>query len=498
LAHFQAVFLLMGARNIRSIEQLKHLRQEEAGKALGFMTLPSLPTIWSEFYQAAHLRQANALMQEGFDDQIDRGLVDTRYWFTDGHLLPYTGKAKVHAAYNTQRRMPVPGQTNQVTSDEQGRIVRFEIQQGKGDLRQTIVDVGTYGKARLGRAPIQVFDREGHGAAFFSELVTNEIPFATWEKHADKKRLDALPEASFTHAFECNGKRYRVLEEAREMEVPQGDEAPPDQASADSIHRFTLRRIVLWNLASNRRASGLCWTPEDFDLETFARAILSRWGASENTFKHLADRHPLHYHPGFGLSESDRQEIAHPRRKAIDDELKRLKTRLGRRLAELAKAQPTSKKDGTPRANSKHQRLKKEVAALESEQAQLREEKKQLPERIDVRTLADYHSFQAIDNEGKNLFDFVTASVWNARRWLVDALGEYYPKENDRVDLFYAILHCHGWIRSDDQWVVIRLEPLQQPSRRHAQEQLCRKLTGLGAKIPGGKSLRIEVGNTSL
>ncbi len=55
--------------------------------------------------------------------------------------------------------MPAPGQTNQVTSDEQGRIVHFEIQQGKGDLRQTIVDVGAHRKARLGRAPIQVFDR---------------------------------------------------------------------------------------------------------------------------------------------------------------------------------------------------------------------------------------------------------------------------------------------------------------------------------------------------
>ncbi len=32
-----------------------------------------------------------------------------------------------------------------------------------------------------------------------------------------------------------------------------------------------------------------------------------------------------------------------------------------------------------------------------------------------------------------------------------------------------------------------RLEPVQQPACRCAQEQLCRKPTGLGAKIPGGK-----------
>jgi len=61
-----------------------------------------------------------------------------------------------------------------------------------------------------------------------------------------------------------------------------------------------------------------------------------------------------------------------------------------------------------------------------------------------------------------------------------------------------AILNCQGWTRSDGQWVVVRLEPLQQPARRAAQEQLCRKLTGLGAKIPGGRWLRIKVGDAPL
>ncbi|MBP6733093.1 MAG: hypothetical protein KAX51_00720 [Chromatiaceae bacterium] len=64
--------------------------------------------------------------------------------------------------------------------------------------------------------------------------------------------------------------------------------------------------------------------------------------------------------------------------------------------------------------------------------------------------------------------------------------------------LLYAILTSHGWIRSDNQWVVVRLEPLQQPARRCAQEQLFRKLSGLGAKIPSGEWLRIEVGDSPL
>jgi hypothetical protein len=488
------IFLLMSARNIRSIEGLKHVRQEEAGKALGLGSLPSLPTIWGWFHETAERKQSKALMNDFFDDQVDRGLVDGRFWCTDGHLLPYTGKERVHYAYNTQRRMPVPGQTNQVTCDAQGRIVRFEIQPGKGDLRDVIVRVGNYGKERLTTPPIQVFDREGHGVEFFAKLVEQAIPFVTWEKHADNKRLEALDASEFTHTLECNGKSYRLLEQSKTLTAKQTEDKPGEKAQTVTLHR-----IVLWNLSTSRRASGLCWAPEgNFDLETFAFALLNRWGASENTFKHLNDRHPLHYRPGFGVSESHQQEIENPRRKAITDELKKLKTQLTRTLNKLAKTVPVLNKDGAPRLNSKHQQHQAKVAELETKQAQLREEKNQLPERIDVRELEDYQSFKEIDCEGKNLFDFVTASMWNARRTLIDLLGECYPKESDRVDLFYAILYCHGWIESDDRWVVIRLEPLQQPNRRRAQEQLCRKLTGLGAKIPGGKSLRIEVGGTPL
>ena len=116
----------------------------------------------------------------------------------------------------------------------------------------------------------------------------------------------------------------------------------------------------------------------------------------------------------------------------------------------------------------------------------------------DVSTLEDYRSFKRIDNEGKNLFDFVTTSVWNARKQMVDWLRPHYNRENEIVDLFYAITECQGWIRSTGTEVIVRLEPLQQPKRRAAQTQLCRKLTSIGAQTPTGKWLTVEVGNSPL
>jgi hypothetical protein len=492
------VFVLMAVRNLRSIEQLKHARREEAGRLLGLGSLPCLDTLWGWFYSVAQQRRAEALLASCFADQLQRGLVGTAVWFTDGHLLPYTGTHKVHASYHTQRRMPTPGQTNLVTSDGRGRIVCFDIQEGKGDLRARILALGAYARAQsLGVMPLQVFDREGDGLGFFSALVAQQTPFVTWEKNADQPRLRALEEACFSASVSVNGTDYRLLEETKSCTYTP--EQSTEASTAATPHRFTLRRVVVWNRRTEHRTSMLCWDGAlGLTPAVIATAMLSRWGASENTFKHLQERHPYHYHPGFGLSESEKQDIANPAIKALDEQRRRLNTQLTRLYKQHTNSKPSTNKDGTPRANGKQQRIAAQIADAEAELDRLKAEREQLPARVDVGTLTDYRAFKAIDNEGKKLFDFVTASVWNARRQLIDWLEASYAKDSDRVDLLYAILNCQGWIRSDGQWVVVRLEPLQQPARRAAQEQLCRKLTGLGAKIPGGKWLRIEVGDAPL
>ena len=81
---------------------------------------------------------------------------------------------------------------------------------------------------------------------------------------------------------------------------------------------------------------------------------------------------------------------------------------------------------------------------------------------------------------------------------MTDWLLCHYPNKDEYVDLFYAITQCHGWIKSEADRVVVRLEPLQQPSRRKAQEQLCKKLNALNAYIPIGKLLQIEVGQSPI
>jgi len=482
------VFILMSAANIGSIEQLKNVRSREAGIVLGIRRIASKPLIWEWFYSAAELQISHLLRRDFFRYQIRAGLVGIWLWFCDGHLLPYTGKDRVRSAYNTQRRMPVAGRTNMVTCDGSGRVVDFEIQEGKGNLRAHIIALGKKWAGEVSRQPVMVFDREGSGGEFFASLVKEGIPFVTWEKHGDAAKLAAFEESRFATEFLFNGKEYGVFEAEKAFVI--------NSESGDTeSHDVTLRRIYVWNKSSNRRASGLAWTgTTDMSTQECAQAILNRWGASENTFKHLNDRHPWHYHPGFKLVESDQQDIANPEIKRQASRITTIKNELNKLYKKLAKAKSTTKKDGTPRQNSVKDRLESTIAEQESTLASVQKEKKLLPERVDVSTLENYQSIKRIDDEGKYLFDFVTSSVWNARKQMVDWLRPHFDLENELVDLFYAITQCQGWIKSTKTEVTVRLEPLQQARYRTAQEQLCRKLTSLGARTPTGKWLVVEVG----
>jgi hypothetical protein len=485
-----AVFLLMAGLDIRSIEQLKHVRAQEAARVLGLARLGAKTQIWAWFYTVARQGLAKELLGDYCCYQIRAGLIGVWIWFTDGHLLPYTGKEKVHYSYNTQRRMPVPGRTNQVTCDGSGRIVDFQIEEGKGKMKQWIGDVVDKWLPELPAPPVAVFDREGYDAGFFFRLVSDGRPFVSWEKNLDAQRLAAIEAQRFATDFTFNAKQYSVFEQPKEFSYTdeQGE-----------THRFTLRHIHIWNRSSDRRTCALVHADAaSLSLEEATRAILSRWGASENTFKHLQERHPAHYQPGFKLVESERQDIANPDLKPLEKRIARLRKALDKRYKQLTKTPQRTNKDGTVRGNSRHLRLQAEIERKERELNDLREEKGRLPERVDVSTLQSYRSFKQVDNEGKYLFDFVTAGVWNARKQMVEWLRAYYEHDNEVVDLFYAITHCHGWVRNSFEAVTVRLEPLQQPQRRAAQEQFCRKLTALGAQTPLGKRLVVEVGESPL
>lgn len=131
------VFILMVAHGIRSIEQIKNIRKREAGLILGIRRLPTKLHTRLWLHGACRMQVSGHLLKDFFCRQIRNGLVGLWLWFTDGHLLPYTGKSKVHRGYNTQRQLMVPGRTNQVTCDISGRWLIFRFRKARATCAPT-------------------------------------------------------------------------------------------------------------------------------------------------------------------------------------------------------------------------------------------------------------------------------------------------------------------------------------------------------------------------
>ncbi len=481
------IFSFMCAKNIRSIEQLKNVRSKEAGAILGLSKLPSLPGIWALFYQAHKKKLSKKLLALFFAWQIGKAKVNNRFWFTDGHVLPYTGKEKMHKIFNTKKREVEPGCISFVTCDFAGQIVDFELKEGGSGLREHIINLHNKWSKNFDKKnfPVHVFDREGDGCEFFYNLTKLNCPFITWEKNANRKKLYEKPKIEFGNEFVHNNIKYLFYENNKNYIYKDASEIN---------HKFTLRRFGIINTRSNKRTSALAFSGEaKLSQSDCIYGILNRWGASENTFKHLGNKQPLSYRPGFRLQESKNQTVKNPEIKILDKKIKKQEKEYTRQCKVLATKEKVFNKSGEERKKGAYNILKSKIKKIKEIIKELKYQKSEQPQRINISELTDYKEFKKHENEGKNLFDFVNSLCWNARKKGVQLLKNCYPHKNDIVDLFYAITNCSGSIQITETTVKVILEPLEQTSRRIAQIEFCEKLTQLEAKTPFNKKMIIEV-----
>ena len=154
-------------------------------------------------------------------------------------------------------------------------IIDFEITEGKGNLRQRILDLHAKWHSVLPMNPVMVFDREGYDSKFFWDLIQKSIPFVCWDKYVNQVELTAVDDECFTQTFEFNGKKYSVFENVKHFNCPV-------DIDDSTIKTFELRHIFLWNRKTNHRTCGLAWdASQALSLIECTQAILSRWGAKD-------------------------------------------------------------------------------------------------------------------------------------------------------------------------------------------------------------------------
>ena len=483
LRHYSIViylFAMMLINDIESIEQLKTVFKREFGNLIGIKQLLSKPNIWKLIHNLCNLERSRQLIEDFFHFQAKRSLVALYWLYIDGHFVPYYGKERIHSGFYTQRDQMMPGQTEMYVHDCQGQIVYFEIQEGKGDLKEMMRRMSEKWFAYIGDTPpLIIADRESWGVENFLQM--RGYRFVTWEKFSKAEELSCIADEKFGAKFQVNSKIYQVFEDKKTYRDAKGNS-------------IELRRIIIWNKKTNRRIACVCQDEQE-DAITIATAMLGRWGSSENSFKHMGSRFNMHYNPVVDTSiKSESQDIANPKFKQLQKEISRLRKLLAKCERQLARLPMTQKKDGSLRKSKKREKLQKELKELKDKIARKQEELANCPERVDINEVKPDATFKVLSTEGKNLWNLTEAFVWNSRKKLVQLFRNYLPNERDLIPVLDAITKSRGWIRSTKEVIEIRLEPLDTKRFEAAQIQLCRHFNEKEIRLANGKRLLYDVG----
>lgn len=473
------LFLMMHVNKIGSIEQLKTIFTNEFGRLIGLKKLPNLPKIRSFLHKIVSINISRTVVCDYFKHQIHKGLISLWYLFIDGHFIPYTGKEKVHKNFHTQTGEMEPGQNELFIHDIEGRIVYFDIQEGKGDMLSMIIEKSKEYAPYIGNIPpLFIADKEIWGVEKF--LLLSDCRFITWEKNTDAEEINKLPDSVFSSPFKVNDIVYQVYE---------------TEETYKNIHgkSISLRRLVIWNHQSCTRSVAVSNDSYENSI-SLSYAMLNRWGKSENGFKHLGDRTNMHYNPLIEIEKlSENQQITSPIYYKLQNQLQQLKKELDKTERGLGRKKIKTNGDGSLRKNNARNdlQLKRDQLLIDIERTKL--EYKACPEKIDLMQQSDYKKYKVIETEGKRIWDFAEVIFWNTRKKLIAILKEYLPDERDLIPVLEAITKCRGIVKSTKDTITVKLEPLERLKFRQAQIQFCRRLNDMCAKLDNGKKIFFDV-----
>jgi Helix-turn-helix domain len=158
------LFAMMLVHGIESVEQLKTVFRREFGKVIGIEQVFSIPTLWKMIHDVCDLKASKALLEGFFRRQAANGLVALYWLYIDGHFIPYYGNERIHKGYYTQRDQMMPGQTEIFVHDCHGQIVYFDIQEGKGNIKEMMIRMSNKWSDYLDNTPpLIIVDRESWG-----------------------------------------------------------------------------------------------------------------------------------------------------------------------------------------------------------------------------------------------------------------------------------------------------------------------------------------------
>jgi transposase len=465
--------LFMALLRIKRPEHLKECDPAAFGRLLGLDRAPEVKTLRRRLTRLAAHHCAEQLGAELARLRVDQRGHLMGFLYVDGHVRAYHGQRAISSnAYVARRHLAMPASTDYWINDRTGDPLFVITGEVDAALTKALPRLLREVRDVVGERRITiVFDRGGWSPKLFGTMIKDGFDVLTYRKG----RCRHINERRFV--------RRRA-----ELDGCSVDYLLHDQPVRFLKGKLRLRQVT--RLCDNGHQTQVITSRWDLrDIEVAYR-MFERW-RQENFFKYMREEFLLDALVDYQIEPEDpTRTIRNPERRALDKEIRAVRADLARLEREYGAAAADNAEQRRPTMRGfkvAHGRLGKQLRAARARVAQLSEQRRDVPERVEVRDLNE-RAVVKLATERKHLTDIIKMVAYQAESDLLALLRPHYARvEQEGRTLLHELFAAAGDIRVSDSELRITLAPLSSPHRTHAAQALCQMLDQMATIFPGSR-----------
>jgi hypothetical protein len=469
--------LLMALLRIKRPEHLKERDPAAFGSLLGLDRAPEVKTLRRRLTRLAAHHCAEQLGAELARLRVDQRGHLMGFLYVDGHVRAYHGQRAIASkAYVARRHLAMPASTDYWINDRSGDPLLVITGEVDAALTKALPRLLREVRDLVGARRVTiVFDRGGWSPKLFGTMIKDGFDLLTYRKGRCRR---------------INERRF--IRRRAELDGRWVDYLLHDQPVGLLKGKLRLRQVTrLCDGGHQTQVITSRWDLRDIEV---ADRMFERW-RQENFFKYMREEFLLDALIDYQIEPEDpTRTIPNPERRALDKEIHAARADLARLEREYGAAAADNAEPRRPTMRGfkiAHGRLGKQLRTARARVAQLFEQRRDLPKRVEVRDLNE-RAVVKLATERKHLTDIIKMVAYQAESDLLALLRPHYARvEQEGRTLLHELFATAGDIRVCDSELHITLAPLSSPHRTHAAQALCEMLDQTATTFPGSR-LRIR------
>jgi transposase len=469
--------LLMALLRIKRPEHLKERDPAAFGRLLGLDRAPEVKTLRRRLTRLAAHHCAEQLGAELARLRVDQRGHLMGFLYVDGHVRAYHGERAISSnAYVARRHLAMPASTDYWINDRSGDPLLVITGEVNAALTKALPRLLREVRDVVGEQRVTiVFDRGGWSPKLFGTMIKDGFDLLTYRKGRCRR---------------INERRF--IRRRAELDGRWVDYLLHDQPVGFLKGKLRLRQVT--RLCDDGHQTQVITSRRDLrDIEVAYR-MFERW-RQENFFKYMREEFLLDALIDYQIEPEDpTRTVPNPERRALDKEISVARADLARleRQYGAAAADNAERRRPTMRGfKVAHGRLGKQLRTARARVAQIFEQRRDVPKRIEIRDLNE-RAVVKLATERKHLTDLIKMVAYQAESDLIALLRPHYARvDQEGRTLLHELFVTAGDIRVSDSELHITLAPLSSPHRTHAAQALCEMLDQTATIFPGSR-LRIR------